>query len=118
MQLRQIAEDRVPLKGREHSINPGFSSNAGVHISMTRFDDILIREGYRTVEVETRLMWTDVYGYLVPEGFNVFGGRLDGVWRGYACGRIFYSNKRLCTFGGLGHGIPPRITNWIINSSD
>jgi hypothetical protein len=42
---------------------------------MTPFNDIIIREGYRTVEVEARPMWTDVYRYLVPKGLNVFGGR-------------------------------------------
>ena len=81
MQLWQIAEDRVPfsVKGCGHSANPGFSSTTGVHISMTRFNDIVIREGYQTVEVGAGLSWTDVYRYLIPKGFNVVGGRTDGV---------------------------------------
>jgi hypothetical protein len=57
MQLQQIAEDRVPfsVKGCGHSVNPGFSSTTGVHIVD------------RCVQISR------------PKGFNVFGGRLDGV---------------------------------------
>ena len=46
---------------------------------MTRFNDIVIREGSRTVDIGAGLTWTDVYKYLVPKGLNVVGGRLDGV---------------------------------------
>ena len=46
---------------------------------MTRFNDIVIREDHRTVEVGAGLTWTDVYKYLVPKGLNVVGGRLNGV---------------------------------------
>jgi hypothetical protein len=46
---------------------------------MTRFNDIIICEGYQTVEVGAGLSWTDVYRYLIPKGFNVVGGRSDGV---------------------------------------
>ena len=80
-QLQQISRARVPfaVKGGGHATNPGFSSSRGVHISMTRFNDIAIREYHRTVEVGAGLTWTDVYKYLVPKGLNVVGGRLDGV---------------------------------------
>lgn len=79
--LQQISRVRVPfaVKGSGHTTNPGFSSTPGVHVSMTRFNDIVIREDYRTVEVGAGLTWTDVYKYLVPKGLNVVGGRLDGV---------------------------------------
>ena len=46
---------------------------------MTRFNEIVIREDNRTVEIGAGLTWTDVYTYLVPKGFNVVGGRLNGV---------------------------------------
>jgi hypothetical protein len=46
---------------------------------MTRFNDIAIREGRQTVEVGAGLTWTDVYRYLIPNGFNVVGGRLNGI---------------------------------------
>jgi hypothetical protein len=81
IQLRQISRARVPfaVKGAGHATNPGFSSTRGVHISMTRFNGIVIREDSQTVEVGAGLTWTDVYKYLVPKGLNVVGGRLDGV---------------------------------------
>ena len=67
------------VKGGGHATNPGFSSTSGVHISMTRFNDIVIREDRQTLEVGAGLTWTDVYRYIVPMGLNVVGGRLDGV---------------------------------------
>lgn len=79
--LQHISRARVPfaVKGGGHTTNPGFSSTSGVHISMTRFNDIVIREDRRTIEVGAGLTWTDVYRYIVPMGLNVVGGRLDGV---------------------------------------
>ena len=80
-QLQQIASDRVPfaVKGGGHATNPGFSSTPGVHISMTRFNDIVICNDSQTVKIGAGLTWTDVYTYLVPKGVNVAGGRLNGV---------------------------------------
>jgi FAD/FMN-containing dehydrogenase len=46
---------------------------------MTRFNDIVIRKDNQTVEIGAGLTWTDVYTYLTPKGFNVVGGRLNGV---------------------------------------
>jgi FAD/FMN-containing dehydrogenase len=46
---------------------------------MTRFNEIVIRKDNQTVEIGAGLTWTDVYTYLVPKGFNVVGGRLNGV---------------------------------------
>jgi FAD/FMN-containing dehydrogenase len=73
--------DRVPfaVKGGGHATNPGFSSTPGVHISMTRFNEIVIHKDNQTVEIGAGLTWTDVYTYLVPKGLNVVGGRLNGV---------------------------------------
>ena len=67
------------VKGGGHATNPGFSSTPGVHISMTRFNDIVIRKDNQTVEIGAGLTWTDVYKYLVPKGLTVVGGRLNGV---------------------------------------
>jgi FAD/FMN-containing dehydrogenase len=80
-QLQKIATDRVPfaVKGGGHATNPGFSSTPGVQISMTRFNEIVIRKDNKTVEIGAGLTWTDVYTYLIPKGFNVVGGRLNGV---------------------------------------
>jgi hypothetical protein len=108
---------------------------------MTRFNDIVIREGYQTVEVGAGLAWTDVYKYLIPKGFNVVGAGADGVGVAglalgggechsppsgsyrknlsvYACGRIFLENKPIWAHGGHRHGIPPCITKWNANGSD
>ena len=46
---------------------------------MTRFNEIVISDDSQTVEIGAGLTWTDVYAYLVPKGFNVVGGRLNGV---------------------------------------
>lgn len=46
---------------------------------MTRFNEIVIHEDSETVEIGAGLTWTDVYTYLIPKGFNVVGGRLNGV---------------------------------------
>jgi hypothetical protein len=80
-QLQKIATDRVPfaVKSGGHATNPGFSSTPGVHISMTRFNDIVICNHSQTVEIGAGLTWTDVYSYLVPKDLNVIGGRLNGV---------------------------------------
>lgn len=67
------------VKGGGHATNPGFSSTPGVHISMTRFNSIVISTDQQTVEIGAGLTWTDVYAYLVPKGLNVVGGRQGDV---------------------------------------
>ena len=81
MQLQQIARARVPfaVKGGGHTSNLGFSSTLGVHVSMTRFNDIVIRNDSRAVEIGAGLTWADVYAYLIPKGLNVVGARMNGV---------------------------------------
>jgi hypothetical protein len=46
---------------------------------MTRFNEIVIRKDNQSVEIGAELTWTNVYTYLVPKGFNVVGGRLNGI---------------------------------------
>ncbi|KAI0251538.1 FAD-binding domain-containing protein [Lactifluus subvellereus] len=77
--LRELAFTRTPfaIKGAGHTANPGFSSTPGVHISMSRFKDIIVHPG--TVDIGAGLTWTEVYSYLVPRGINVVGGRINGV---------------------------------------
>ncbi|KAI0251531.1 FAD dependent oxidoreductase [Lactifluus subvellereus] len=79
--LRELALTRTPfaVKGGGHSLNPGFSSTSGVHISLRRMDDIVVHEDSKTVEVGVGLTWIDVYAYLVPKGINVVGGRSGKV---------------------------------------
>ncbi|KAH9972613.1 hypothetical protein BGW80DRAFT_1459703 [Lactifluus volemus] len=67
--LRELASTHTPfaVKGGGHATNPEFSSTPGVHISMVRFNNIIIHEDLKTVEIGAGLTWTDVYAYLVPK---------------------------------------------------
>lgn len=79
--VRDLGLTRTPfaIKCSGHTANPGFSSTPGVHISMTRFRNIVLNEEEGTVEIGAGLTWTDVYSHLIPKGLNVVGGRIDGV---------------------------------------
>ena len=76
-----MASTRTPfaVKDGGHTLNHGFSSTSGVHISMTRFKDIVIHQDAGTVEIGAGLTWIEVYTYLVPRGVNVVGGRSSSV---------------------------------------
>jgi FAD/FMN-containing dehydrogenase len=50
-----------------------------VHISLSRFSDVVINEDSGTVDIGAGLAWPDVYAAIVPKGINVVGGRLNGV---------------------------------------
>ncbi|EIN08932.1 FAD-binding domain-containing protein [Punctularia strigosozonata HHB-11173 SS5] len=67
------------VKGGGHASNPGFSSTTGVHISMTRFDDVVYDAASGTATFGSGLVWDDVYSALVPLGVNVVGGRVTNV---------------------------------------
>ncbi|EIM87246.1 FAD-binding domain-containing protein [Stereum hirsutum FP-91666 SS1] len=67
------------VKGGGHSSNPGFSSTAGVQISMSRFGEVIYDEAASTVEIGAGLIWDDVYEALAPYAVNVVGGRVTGV---------------------------------------
>jgi hypothetical protein len=70
-----IARVSFAVKGGGYATNSGFSSTPGVHISMTRFNDIATREDSRT---RLDLTLTDVYTYLDPKGLN---GVQEWCWR-------------------------------------
>jgi FAD/FMN-containing dehydrogenase len=72
-----VASTRTPfaVKDGGHTLNHGFSSTSGVHISMTRFKDIVIHKDAGTVEIGAGFTWLEVYEYLVPRGLNAVGGR-------------------------------------------
>ena len=67
------------MKGGGHTGNPGFSSTRGVHISLTRFNNITVDTAAGTVELGPGLTWDQVYAALDPTGVNVIGGRVPGV---------------------------------------
>lgn len=70
---------RVKVKGGGHTANPGFSSTEGVHITMTRFNDVVYNADAGTADVGTGLIWDDVYEALAAYNVNVVGGRVPGV---------------------------------------
>ncbi|KAI0057266.1 FAD-binding domain-containing protein [Artomyces pyxidatus] len=79
--LQVLGSTQTPfaVKGGGHNTNPGFSSTQGVHISMTRFSDVIVDASSETVVVGSGLIWDDVYDALTPTGVNVVGGRVPGV---------------------------------------
>ena len=97
-----------------------------MHISLTRFNDIVIHEDSETVEIGAGLTWADAYAYLVPKGVNVVGGRLGGAGvAGYTLGggkpsanssvirtqditrleRVFLEDKSVWAHSGHHHGV-------------
>lgn len=69
----------MQIKGGGHATNPGFSSTPGVHIAMSRFNEVTYEPSTRTAGVGAGLLWEDVYSALEPYGVNVVGGRVRGV---------------------------------------
>ncbi|KAI0063733.1 FAD-binding domain-containing protein [Artomyces pyxidatus] len=67
------------VKGGGHSCNPGFSSTAGVQISMTRLNQVTVNKAEGTVDIGAGAIWDDVYEALEPYGVMVAGGRIPGV---------------------------------------
>ncbi|CAF2153264.1 unnamed protein product [Rotaria magnacalcarata] len=79
--MKIIRETQVPfgVKGGGHTLNPGFSSTTGIHIAMRRFDKVIYHANNQTVDVDSGLIWDDVYKALDPYNVSVVGGRVSGV---------------------------------------
>ncbi|KAI0258424.1 hypothetical protein BC834DRAFT_68240 [Gloeopeniophorella convolvens] len=79
--LRIIGSTRTPfaVKSGGHASNPGFSSTAGVQISMARFRNITVNSNAGTVELGPGLTWDEVYTALESTGVTVVGGRIPSV---------------------------------------
>ncbi|CAF1179458.1 unnamed protein product [Adineta steineri] len=79
--IKIIGENRVPfaIKSGGHSLNPGFSSTAGIHISMQCFNNVNYNPNDGTVDVGPGLVWDDVYKQLQSYNVSVLGGRVVGV---------------------------------------
>ncbi|CAF5068373.1 unnamed protein product [Rotaria magnacalcarata] len=79
--MKIIRETQVPfaVKGGGHTLNPGFSSTTGIHIAMRRFDKVIYHANNQTVDVDSGLIWDDVYRALDPYNVSVVGGRVSGV---------------------------------------
>jgi hypothetical protein len=67
------------VKGGGHTANPGYSSTAGVHISLANFNEVNYDPSTSSVVIGGGLIWDDVYATLEPYGVNVVGGRVTGV---------------------------------------
>ena len=67
------------MKSGGHATNPGFSSTRGVHVALSRFNEIKVDKTSGTVEIGTGLTWEQVYAHLEPTGVNVLGGRVPTV---------------------------------------
>lgn len=79
--MKFIGKYRVhfAIKGGGHSLNPGFSSTKGIHISMSRFNHVIYHEKNGTVDIGSGLIWDDVFKQLEPYNISVVGGRISGV---------------------------------------
>lgn len=71
--------DSNPICSGGHASNPGFSSTAGIQITMSRFNGVTYNADAQTASIGTGLVWDDVYAALEPYGVSVVGGRVTGV---------------------------------------
>ena len=77
-------------------MNLGFSSTEGVHISMTRFDNVTYNADAGTADVGAGLVWDTVYDTLANYSVNVVGGRVPGVGvAGFTLGGGMHPRKRI-----------------------
>lgn len=84
------------IKGGGHASNPGFSSTAGIQITMSRFNGVTYNADAQTASIGTGLVWDDVYAALEPYGVSVVGGRVTGVGvAGFTLGGGEYLNSML-----------------------
>lgn len=97
-------------------MNPGYSSTTGVHISMTRFNDIIFDSNTKTAQVGMGLLWDEVYASLQQHSVTVVGGRVSGIGiAGFSLGGgehcCFFTILDLrsgCSLAGLGY-------SWLTN---
>ena len=67
------------MKGGGHTANPGFSSTEGVHITMTRFNDVVYNANSGTADIGAGLAGDAVYEALEPYNVSILGGRVRDV---------------------------------------
>ena len=79
-------------------MNPGFSSTPGVHLALSRFDQVIYDAETQTVVVGPGQIWDKVYVALEPYNVTVVGGRSPGV----GVGGLLLGGGTLCfRFGHL-----------------
>ncbi|CDO76775.1 hypothetical protein BN946_scf184978.g4 [Trametes cinnabarina] len=79
MILGILAENKTPfaVKSGGHAMNPHFSSTSGVHISLSRFNEVTYNAEAKTAEIGAGLIWDDVYAALEPHAVNVVAPRMS-----------------------------------------
>lgn len=60
-----------------HTSNPGFSSTKGVHISLSKLNEVTLSSDGTTARVGAGNRWSDVFTKLEGSGRNVVGGRVS-----------------------------------------
>ena len=78
VQIQAIGQKRVPfaVQSGGHTSNPGFSSTKGVHISLSKLNEVTLSPDGSTVRAGFGNRWLDVYKKLEGTGRNVVGGRV------------------------------------------
>ncbi|KAH6839507.1 hypothetical protein B0I37DRAFT_408919 [Chaetomium sp. MPI-CAGE-AT-0009] len=78
--LQIVAATRTPFAvySGGHASNQGFSSTAGVHITLKRLNQVHLSEDRKIVTLGFGQGWIDVYDALEGSGVNVVGGRVPG----------------------------------------
>lgn len=78
--IRLIGQNRVPfaVQSGGHTSNPGFSSTKGVHISLSKLNEVTLSSDGTTARVGAGNRWSNVYKKLEGSGRNVVGGRVPG----------------------------------------
>ncbi|EPQ52684.1 FAD-binding domain-containing protein [Gloeophyllum trabeum ATCC 11539] len=87
LQIVAATNSSFAVKGGGHASNPGFSSTAGVHISLARFSEVTYHADSQTADVGAGLIWDDVYAALEDHNVMVVGGALPAsafLWTGYS----------------------------------
>lgn len=78
-QIRLIGQNRVPfaVQSGGHTSNPGFSSTKGVHVSLSKLNEVTLSSDGTTARVGAGNRWSNVYKKLEGSGRNVVGGRVS-----------------------------------------
>ncbi|KAG6917992.1 hypothetical protein DXG01_017002 [Tephrocybe rancida] len=75
----EVSDLPPQVKCGGHASNPGFSSTTGVHISMSRFNEVTYDPSSKTAVIGGGLVWDEVYAALAPYHVSIAGGRKVGV---------------------------------------
>ncbi|KAH8797297.1 hypothetical protein DL96DRAFT_1788040 [Flagelloscypha sp. PMI_526] len=72
--LSLIIVKSMEVKGGGHTSNPGFSSTTGIHISMSRFNEIKYDDTTQSLAVGAGCVFHEIYRIIRPKNRNIVGG--------------------------------------------